>query len=530
MGNSKSVLIRRIVLSLGVLVMLYAGISSVNYLDKYLHLSDEVSSYNGLMHAVKTGVPLDAPRPESVMYDPDEDYDVYASHKFILYFNVPAYFVVNGLGLRVEKWYGAWPFLLTMVIALAALWIRKKDSGPEELIVLLMPTVLSSWTLSSLHFVRYYGYMYVFGIVCSFAAYKLYTSERPYWLRVLGVLILLLVPGLFHQTLFSLLAFGIIALTVDFFTSGLRKEYPRWLVIGGAIGITALLTIAATVPAVRLNVAIERFFREWDPSTFGQAIGNYMSVNNREGAGWFLFNLILLVGGGYLSFKRNDFFARFFRLSAGYFLFALVLYSMIMGGVFNPPFGFNRYYLIVHVAYLLSIVTFTHMVLAQVFELATRSWTPAVVITIAGAFLYLAAGNIFSPFTMDEQDFSLIPRHDQKALDYVTAQTDQLEKQGSDVVFITGQVGLLQHYFPDIPAYKLGSKTTIDDLHEAAQNHPDAIYFFVMLNKPPRQPVFEFVKAIYPNFTGEMLIKGKQLIRAYDELAPAIKEKYGLMN
>ncbi|MCE2495900.1 MAG: hypothetical protein J4F31_04885 [Flavobacteriales bacterium] len=51
-----------------------------------------------------------------------------------------------------------------------------------------------------------------------------------------------------------------------------------------------------------------------------------------------------------------------------------------------------------------------------------------------------------------------------------------------------------------------------------------------MFNKPPRQPVFEFVKAIYPDFTGEMLIKGKQLIRAYDELAPAIKEKYGLMN
>lgn len=530
MGDSKSVLIQRIVLSLGVLVMLYAGISSVNYLDKYLHLSDEVSSYNGLIHAVKSGVPLDAPRPESVMYDPEEEYDVYESHKFILYFNVPAYFVVRALGEKVEKWYGGWPFVLTMIILLVALWLRKKDSGPEELIILFIPTVLSSWTLSSLHFVRYYGYMYVFGVVCSFGAYKLYHSNRPYWQRLIGTLVILLVPGLFHQTLFSILAFGVIALAIDFFASGLHKEYSKKKIIGGAFLIGILMIVAATVPAFRLNVAIARFFRELDPSLFTQALGNYMYVNNPEGPGWFLFNLIVLFGGGYLSFKQSHFFARFFRLSAGYFLFTLFLYSMIMGGEFIPPFGFNRYYLIVHVAYLLAIVSFTYMVLHLAIQLAKKSWTPTVAITIAGAFLYLAAGNIFSPFTQDEQDFSLIPRYETDALEFLQSQVEVIQQEGKNVAFVTGQVGLLQHYFPQIPAYRLGTKTTMDDIYGYATENPKAVYYFVMLNKVPNQPVAEFLTAIYPEFRGEMLIKGKEIKKAYKNLSPAIKEKYGLVD
>ncbi|QTN38477.1 hypothetical protein HZ996_04710 [Cryomorphaceae bacterium] len=530
MEANKPSIIQRVVLSLGILAMLYAGISAVNYLDKYIHLSDEVSTYNGLAHAVESGVPLAAPHPESVNFNPDLEYKTYDSHRFILYFNVPAYFILQALNVSVEKWYGGWPFVLTMLIMLLALWIRPTDQGPKELAILFLPTILSSWTMSSLHFIRYYGYMYVFGIVCSFAAYKIYYSKRPYGVRVLAASLLLLIPGLFHQTLFSILVFGLLAMIVDFFTSGLHKEYPRKLLLAGGGALIALLVAAATIPALRLNVAIGRFFREWDPSTFGQALGNYMDVNHPEGAGWFLFNLIMLFGGGYLALKRNDFYGRFFRISAGYFVFALVLYSMIMGGTFIPPYGFNRYYLIVHVAYLVSIGLFGVMAFEFVAEKLKKNWSPIPVYVGVIVLAFLAVGNVFSPFSMDEQNFSLVPRYERDVLDYLDSQIQIIENKEREVIFVTGQVGLVQHYYPQYRAIKLGPKTRMEDFYEIGKANPKAVLYVVMANKPPRNDVAEFLRAIYPKFNGEMKVRGKEMVRAYEQESPRIKKKYGLID
>lgn|GEM_PF-4960991 len=524
MIDSKGI-VSRIILSLGVFATLYAGFSSIDYLSQYLHLSDEISSYNGLVHAAETGVPLKAPHPESVMFDPEEDYSVYFSHRFISYFNVPAYFVLEALDLSIEDWYGAWPFILSLIIILGFIWIKPKSPNAEEILVLFVPTILSSWSLASLHFVRYYGYMYVFTIICSYAAYKFYYSKKPFLWRIIGVVLILTLPGLFHQTLFILLAFGLLAIVVDFFVSGVHKEYKRSNLVLGASGIIALLITAIFIPALRLNVALNRFLQEWDPSTFSQAIGNYMEVNNPSGAGFFLVNLILLVFGTFLSFRGSDFYRRFFRLSAGFFLFGLIVYSMVMGGAFNPPFGFNRYYLTIHISYLISAGLFVIMVLDELKRFVKLPMKATNILLIACMIFYLSVGNVFGAFSLDDQNFSLIPRYEVGLTDMLDKEYRKTVKKDQQLVFITGQVGLIQHYFPQVPAYRLGPYTTLDELEEISKAYPNKsdIIYFLMVKSRAQQRVVVFMTSILPEFDGEMKIKGDQLQKAFREIAPTVR-------
>ena len=490
-----------------------------------MHLSDEVSSYNGLVHAAETGVPLKAPHPESVMFDPDEDYEHYFSHQFIIYFNVPAYFILDAIGLSIEDWYGSWPFILSLFIILTFIWIKPKSSNAEEILVLFVPTILSSWTLASLHFIRYYGYMYVFTIVCSYGAYKIYYSKKPFLWRIIGVVICLTIPGLFHQTLFSLLAFGLLSILVDFFVSGLHKEFKRTNLLIGIAGVFALLLSAIFMPILRLSVAINRAFKEWDPSTFGQAIENYLEVNNPSGPGFFMFNLLLLVFGTFLSLRRSDFVGRFFRLSAGFFIFGLILYSMLMGGAFNPPFGFNRYYLTLHVAYLISASLFVYMVFDVLLQLIKFSFKSSHAIVLLSVVLYLLIGNVFGKYSMDDQNFSLIPRYEVGLTDMLNQEHEKAKRKGQQLVFVTGQMGLVQHYFPEVPAYRLGPYTTLDELEQISNAYPNKtdIIYFLMVKSRAQQRVVVFVKTILPEFNGEMKIKGDQLQKAFREIAPNVR-------
>ena len=289
-----------------------------------------------------------------------------------------------------------------------------------------------------------------------------------------------------------------------------------------------LLVIVAIVPAFRLNFAIERFFREWDPSTFWQAAGYYMEVNNPQGGSWSLFNLIVLFGGGYLSLKRSDFYGRFFRLTAGFFLFSLILYSMLMGGIFKPPYGFNRYYLILHVSYLISIGLFVYMLLDRLLQLLKKEVRVSYLLVGATAFAYLAVGNIFSPFTPDKQDFSLIPRYDEGLIRYTDSQLNNIYAQGREVIFISGQAELLQHYYPEVPSYSLRLETTMEELRDLGKRNPEKIFYIFLTTKPRRNDVQEFLLTIYPDFKGEMLVRGRDLVRAYQNEASRIKEKYGV--
>lgn len=383
-----SSVIERIVLILSLGVLLYAGVDAINEQGLWLRQSDETKSYSGLLHTVSTGVPLDAPRPESVMFDPDKEYEVYRSHRTISYLNVPVYYVLESLDISMEKCYGGWPFVLSLIILVLALAFQRSKTSARELAVLFLPTALSTWTLASLHYIRYYGYAYVFGIVCSFAAYQVYASSRPYWFRVSSVIILLLVPGLFHTTLYSLVAFGIMAMAVDF----------------------------------------------------------------------------------------------------------------------KPPYGFNRYYLIIHIAYIICSGLLVYMVLDELLKRTSVEVPSSIPYALLIVLLFFGIGNVFSPYPMNDQNFSLVPSYKSGLLDALNKDVRKANPKEYDLVLVSGQSGLIRHYFPTAYTQRVTGRSDIGEVRQVALDHPDGVLFFIMMTKGIPRELDELIEYIYPEFEDNMKI------------------------
>lgn len=383
-----SSVIERIVLILSLGVLLYAGVDAINEQGLWLRQSDETKSYSGLLHTVSTGVPLDAPRPESVMFDPDKEYEVYRSHRTISYLNVPVYYVLESLDISMEKCYGGWPFVLSLIILVLALAFQRSKTSARELAVLFLPTALSTWTLASLHYIRYYGYAYVFGIVCSFAAYQVYASSRPYWFRVSSVIILLLVPGLFHTTLYSLVAFGIMAMAVDF----------------------------------------------------------------------------------------------------------------------KPPYGFNRYYLIIHIAYIICSGLLVYMVLDELLKRTSVEVPSSIPYALLIVLLFFGIGNVFSPYPMNDQNFSLVPSYKSGLLDALNKDVRKANRKEYDLVVVNGQSGLIRHYFPTAYTQRVTGRSDIGEVRQVALDHPDGVLFFIMMTKGIPRELDELIEYIYPEFEDNMKI------------------------
>ena len=383
-----SSVIERIVLILSLGVLLYAGVDAINEQGLWLRQSDETKSYSGLLHTVSTGVPLDAPRPESVMFDPDKEYEVYRSHRTISYLNVPVYYVLESLDISMEKCYGGWPFVLSLIILVLALAFQRSKTSARELAVLFLPTALSTWTLASLHYIRYYAYAYVFGIVCSFAAYQVYASSRPYWFRVSSVIILLLVPGLFHTTLYSLVAFGIMAMAVDF----------------------------------------------------------------------------------------------------------------------KPPYGFNRYYLIIHIAYIICSGLLVYMVLDELLKRTSVEVPSSIPYALLIVLLFFGIGNVFSPYPMNDQNFSLVPSYKSGLLDALNKDVRKANRKEYDLVVVNGQSGLIRHYFPTAYTQRVTGRSDIGEVRQVALDHPDGVLFFIMMTKGIPRELDELIEYIYPEFEDNMKI------------------------
>lgn len=383
-----SSVIERIVLILSLGVLLYAGVDAINEQGLWLRQSDETKSYSGLLHTVSTGVPLDAPRPESVMFDPDKEYEVYRSHRTISYLNVPVYYVLESLDISMEKCYGGWPFVLSLIILVLALAFQRSKTSARELAVLFLPTALSTWTLASLHYIRYYGFAYVFGIVCSFAAYQVYASSRPYWFRVSSVIILLLVPGLFHTTLYSLVAFGIMAMAVDF----------------------------------------------------------------------------------------------------------------------KPPYGFNRYYLIIHIAYIICSGLLVYMVLDELLKRTSVEVPSSIPYALLIVLLFFGIGNVFSPYPMNDQNFSLVPSYKSGLLDALNKDVRKANRKEYDLVVVNGQSGLIRHYFPTAYTQRVTGRSDIGEVRQVALDHPDGVLFFIMMTKGIPRELDELIEYIYPEFEDNMKI------------------------
>lgn len=513
----------RIAYSLSLVLIAWAGWQAVDELSVFLASSDEISSYNAVVHAAETGVPLKAPHPDALLFDEEEKYPVYTSHLVISYLNVPAYYVAHALGWNFEWIYGAWPFFLLLTALFVGLWVRPTASWPKELTLLFLPTILSSWTLASLHFVRYYSYSYVFMLVCAYSAYAAYSSKLRYAFRVLLALIILFIPGLFHQVNFTLLVFGVAVIGFDFFKSGRHKLYEKRTLVMGAVGLVVLFGLAFFNALFRATV--RQFLAEVDFSLTFQAMGNYFKVNQPSGFFFVMGPLILFFIAFVWSLKKKAFVNRFFYMSLGYFFFSWFILSVVMGGEFNPPFGFNRYYLVVHLAYITALGTSVYILFeAAIEKLKNEVIKPVYPFVFVVAVLYLSVGNLLSPYSLKDQNYSLIPRFERPILSVLEK---EIEKQG-EMVFIVGRPSLLVHYFPQVPCYAWNYDLTLESLEEISKAHPNATIWLLFGYQNLVQPkTLEFVKNILPQYRDEMLIKSSELSKSLKYQGPILKEKYG---
>ena len=516
--------VERLIYSLAIFLAVWAGYSVVDELSIFLAASDEINSYNAVVHAAEGGVPLKGPHPDWLVYDANSEYPVYGSHLVISYMNVPIYYFAQATGISMELLYGCWPYFLILGIVFVAIWVRPNARWPKELTLLFLPTILSSWTLASLHFIRYYSYSYVFMIVCAYFAYRVYTSELRYALRLLLTLVLLFIPGLFHQVNFTLLVFGFGIIVFDFFRSGRHKLYEKRTLITGAVGFLVLFGLAFFNGLFRATV--RQFLAEVDFSLTFQAMGNYFKVNQPSGFFFVMGPLVLFFAATVLSLKKKKFVNHFFLLSLGYFFFSWVILSVVMGGEFNPPYGFNRYYLIVHIAYIVALGTGVYILLEALIEKLKWKNVPPVYpfVALVGA-LYLTVGNVLSPFNVRDQNFSLIPRFERPILDVVEK---EMEKH-SETVFLTSRPAMMMHYFNEVPCYAWSTSLTLEELKVIAETHPNGtIWVLFGYQNVVRPEIMELVLTILPEYQSEMLIKSSELTKVLDYYTPVLKEKYGV--
>lgn len=517
-------LLVRLIYSIAIALMAWAGWQAVDELSVFLVSSDEVMSYNAVVHAAESGVPLKAPHPNWSIYDAAEEYPVYRSHLVISYLNVPIYYFSKASGISFELLYGCWPYFLILGIVFVGLWVRPTARWPKELTILFLPTILSSWTLSSLHFTRYYSYSFVLLIVCGYFAYRIYSGKLKYGVRVLLALSILFIPGLFHQVNFTLLAFGFAIIVYDFFKSGRHKEYSTKSLIMGSILMVVLFGLSFVNTMFRSTVL--QFLAEIDTSLIGQAMGNYFRVNQPRGALYVMGPFLIFVLAFIFSLRKKAFVNHFFYFSLGYFFFTWFVLSLVMGGEFNPPFGFNRYYLITHVAFLIAIGTGVYIILEEgLIKLNKPGFLPIYPFVLLISIAYLAVGNVFSPYALEDQNFSLIPRFERPIIDVVNKEKAKFE----ETVFLTHRPNMMMHYFNEIPCYYWSADLTLDDLREIAETHPSAtIWVLFGYQNKVRPEIREFALTILPEYQSEMMIKASELAKALDYYKPILKEKYNL--
>ena len=517
-------LLVRIVYSLAIALMAWAGWQAVDELSIFLISSDEVMSYNAVVHAAETGVPLKAPHPNWSIYDAAKEYPVYQSHLVISYLNVPIYYFSKVSGISFELLYGCWPYFLILGIVFVGLWVRPTARWPKELTILFLPTILSSWTLASLHFVRYYSYSYISILTFGYLAYKVYQTKIRYPFKVLIAFLLLFIPGLFHQVNFTLLVFGFTVIIFDFFKSGIHKEYSTKSLVIGGVGLVALFSASFLNSLFKFTVL--QFIEEINTSLILQAMGNYFKVNQPSGFLFVMGPLILFFVAFVLSLKKKAFVNHFFYFSLGYFFFSWFILSVVMGGEFNPPFGFNRYYLVVHIAYIVALGTSVFILIgAAIDKLKKESIQPVYIFVAVVAGLYLTVGNVFSPYNLIDQNYSLIPRFERPILDVVNK---EMEKH-KETVFLTYRPNMMMHYFSEAPCYNWSTGLTLDRLKEIAETHSDATIWVIFgYGSRVRPEILELVTTILPEYRDEMLIKSSELKKALDYQGPYLKEKYDL--
>ncbi|MFK7907392.1 MAG: hypothetical protein AB8B69_19815 [Chitinophagales bacterium] len=370
--NKKNYYQNIIIFSIALLVTGILLQKRVSSMADLIPVSDELWVISATTGVAETGHPQLKPSNEQIAYNSEYPTDGYAEVKqYIVEYYLRAFVYKTADALEVEWKYlsNLFYFFLFASIPLFLYVFFKRTLFPLTIFAFLLILIGTSvWASSAFHYIRYYSFSLVFVLTChTLAAYCYLKWEQPLWKKIPVILFITWIPGgLIHAANYVLPAFWtlfsvLVILQHLFFSKKVSKKNKirSLAVLASLFTIGLLLTIGSiyrVLPISNGKNPIHLFLWRLNKVEFSsQAIEAFVALNFNTSIGGIL-AIILIVGFAVWQLpilRKTGVF--FWKITLASTVFSFVLLYFLVGNNYVGYFGYNRYFFVVHVQYLLFL-------------------------------------------------------------------------------------------------------------------------------------------------------------------------------
>ncbi len=372
MNRKKNIYLQNIIIfTIGLFV---AGIllqQRVGQLSNLLPVSDELRVLTATKSVAETGVPQLKPSQNQAAYNdsyPTEGYSNAKQYAVEYYLRAFAYKIANTFGFEWKYFSNLFYFFIIAFIPLVLYVLYRQTVMPIPAFAFLFILIGASiWTSSAFHYIRYYSFSLIFLLTSHLIAVYLYTKwQQPMWKKIPLILLITWIPGgLIHTANYILPAFWISFIVLIeswriFFSAKITQQTKirTALVMFGVFLIGVIFATGAVnrvLPFGNRN-PIQAFLSRLQKVEFdSQAFDRFIALNfNTSIIGVLL--TIFIIGFAVWKLpilKKTGVF--FWKITLASTLFSFILLFFLIGNNYVGYFGYNRYFFVVHIQYLLFL-------------------------------------------------------------------------------------------------------------------------------------------------------------------------------
>lgn len=388
----------------------------VNELSLLIPMSDELEVINSTIAVAETGIPQLKPPNNHAAYNPNypsEGYTKVTSRYAIEYYlRAFIYKITTAFGLDWKYASNFFYFLLFPIAFLIFYLYFKKTFIPISSVGFLLILIgASTWASSSFHYVRYYAFTLIFVLVCHIAAFYCYfVWKQPIWKKILLTLLIAWIPGgLIHEANYVIAAFWVVVITVFetrriFFLKNIaEKAKKRGLFTLSIIFFSGILLILlpGRIPIIDVKNPVRAFLGRFNKVDFSsEAFMAFADLNFNTSFLGITMTLSLVCFAIWKLSLLNKYGAYLWKLCLTSTIFSFFLLFFLLDNNYIGYFGYNRYFFVVHVQYLL----FLSLCLTVLYRYIVKNIK--IVVQIKRVLVFVA---LITPFVVSLSPLSSLP-------------------------------------------------------------------------------------------------------------------------
>ncbi|MEZ4887174.1 MAG: hypothetical protein R3E32_20755 [Chitinophagales bacterium] len=349
-------------------ILLQQRVSSLSHL---IPVSDELWVVNATIATAETGEPQLKPSNHQVAYNanyPEEGYTKVRQYAVEYYLRAFVYKVAKTLGVEWKYLSNLFYFFLFASLPLFLYVFFKRTLLPLPTFAFLFILIGASvWASSAFHYVRYYSFTLIFVLVCHIlASYCYFRWQQPLWKKIPLVLLIAWIPGgLIHTANYVLPAFwtmfsvAVILQRIFLAPNVSQKNKIRSLIVLAGLFIIGVLLasgiINSVLPFGNRN-PIQAFLSRIQKVDFSFTAIEAFGVLNFNTSIFGIITTVFIVGFATWQLpilKKSGIF--FWKITLASTLFSFVLLLFLLDSNYAGYSGYNRYFFVVHVQYLLFL-------------------------------------------------------------------------------------------------------------------------------------------------------------------------------